>query len=107
MSDQDLAAGLARIRRKRAQMWAVFFGYMPVVLLVAYSARALGLYDERIVVSAALGWMALFAVTIARAGWARCPRCGERFSQKMFRGIFAYWSNPFNRYCLNCKLPLR
>jgi hypothetical protein len=106
VSDQEVA-GLAKIRKRRAQMWAAFFAYMPAVLLVAYTAQALGLHDERIVVLTALGWMGLFAVTIVRAGWALCPRCGKRFSQRMYRGLFAYWSNPFNRKCLNCKLPLK
>ena len=107
MSEHDFDAGLAAIRRKRAQVWAMLFGYLPAMVFVALTARAFGLDAEKIVVPAALAWMALFAVSAVRAGWARCPRCGKRFSQLMVRGLFAYVSNPFNRSCLNCKLPLR
>jgi len=106
MSDQDFRAGLHAIRRKRAQMWVVFVGYLPVVFLAMHAGRALGLDEKIVVVPTALAWMALFAFTIVRAGWARCPRCGRRFSQRIFRGLFVSWSNPFNRRCLNCKLPL-
>jgi hypothetical protein len=107
MSDRDLETGLAAIRRKRAQMWAVLIGYLPMMILVALSTRALGLDDETFVIPAALTWMALLALAIVRAGWARCPRCGKRFSQRMVRGLFVYVSNPFNRRCLNCNLALK
>ena len=107
MSEHDLSGGLAAIRRKRAQMWAVFIGYLPVMAIVMFFTRALGFSQESVGIPAALAWMSLFAVTIVRAGWARCPRCGKYFSQRRVRGLFLYWSNPFNRHCLNCKLPLR
>jgi len=107
MKDQKIAKGLSDIRRRRVHVWVVLLSYLPAMMLVTLFVKALRLdQDESIVVAAALAWMALFAVTISRAGWVRCPRCGGWFN---LRGIgwFVGAINPFTQQCMNCKLPLR
>ena len=105
MIDDKISAGLASIRRRRIQAWALFWGYLPAVLLATSTARALGFQGETIPFYAALTWMAFFAVASWRAGWARCPRCGNWFSAR--RRLAAIWGNPFARRCLHCGLHLR
>jgi hypothetical protein len=87
MSDHDLTAGLAAIRRRRVQMWAVFIGYLPAMVIVMLFTRALGFNEESVGIPAALAWMSLFAVTIVRAGWVRCPRCGKYFPTEGSRAL--------------------
>jgi len=108
MGDPTVEQGLAAIRRRRAQMWAVFLGYLPVIGLTAIVIRRFSVEQdtEQAMLFVALLWMALFAITIIRAGWVRCPRCGKLFHQRVLWGVVT-WSNPFTRRCLNCQLPLQ
>lgn len=107
MNEQELSLGLAKIRKRRAQLWAAFWGYLPAMFLVGWAAQALGFGVERIVVVAALGWMALSAVTYFRAVRAPCPRCGKPFSHRDDHPVFVYRINLLSLKCLNCGLPLR
>jgi hypothetical protein len=76
-------------RRKRA-FWAVFLLYLPVVLLVSFVLRALGL-GESWALGAAVTWMALWTVAGSWLARFRCPSCGEPFFSKGRAGNV--WSN--------------
>ena len=108
MDDVSIEAALAEIRRRRRQIWALWLGYIPAMVLLAIPIRLLVPVhsQETALMIAALAWMALFAGATVRVGWVRCPRCGERFHERRKWGI-GLWHNPWSRRCLNCHLPLR
>jgi hypothetical protein len=96
--------GLAEIRRRRAWMWAVFFGFFPVVIFAGFviSRFRPGPEGEATTAIVAVIWMALYAIVATWAGLSRCPRCGGRFDWGPFGVV-----NPFTQRCLHCRLPLR
>lgn len=95
MTVDELSLGLARLRKRRWCLWAVFLTYLPAIWL---SLRLTG-SDRATAVVFAL-WIALAAAAGGFAAFARCPRCGEYYHIK---GLMPVWV----RNCLHCGLPLK
>lgn len=92
--DTQVTSGLLEIRRTRRHVWLLFATYPPVAGFAMWAAPAAAPYVVGL-------WMIAFAASAIRAGNARCPRCGDRYSQR--RG----GQNPWTQRCLHCDLPLR
>jgi hypothetical protein len=93
-SEDQIANGLQEIRRRRRHFWIVFATYLPATGLALLATEAAVPYIAGL-------WMLGAALTAVRAGWVRCPRCGERFSQRRRA------TNSFTQECLHCGLRLR
>lgn len=91
----DLARGLARIRRRRWALWAVFLTYLPAIWL---SLRLTG--SNRVTAVVFGVWVLLAAVAGSFAAFARCPGCGNYFH---LLGLMPMWV----RRCLHCDLGLK
>lgn len=94
MSDTEINAALAVIRRKRKQLWAVFFTYLPAIGL------ALKFSTGNTVPALVAGcWVTAAAIAGARVSLSRCPACGNLFHMQ---GVSTSWG----RRCRHCKLSL-
>jgi hypothetical protein len=98
VSPETIACGLHEICKRRRRGWVLFFAF-PVYASVALAAVGYLVPEEhRVLVW--MGFCILYAVAVARATWAECPRCGNPYSSK--RGFHSPW----NQRCLHCGLPL-
>jgi hypothetical protein len=81
--------GLLEIRRRRRTVYVCMAALMPTTLFASLVVPAIAIYVMGV-------GMAVFFVSIVRHGFARCPRCDERFN----------WMNPWTRECMWCGLSL-
>jgi hypothetical protein len=89
-----IATGLGDIRKKRRIVWFFFLTYLPVGAFTVTYAPPVARYAVAL-------WMLGFAASSVWAGFAKCPRCGNRYSRTR------RWTNPWTQRCLHCELPLR
>ena len=107
MNDRaEFAMELARIQKRRRQVWLVLFSYIPVCVLADWLLSRLTEDPSRLVGALAVSWLLLYLVVILRASFSRCPRCGEFFHMRHVRRML-YWGDPWARSCLHCGLPLQ
>jgi hypothetical protein len=86
---------LSIIKKRRKNMWFMFIGYIPFVLIVLLVSRS-----DRAAMYAAFFWMALFVIVGSILGFSRCQKCKKLFFIKL---LFA---NPFSGKCLHCGVDL-
>ena len=74
----DYSASWREYRKRRNFLLFVFFGYVPIVGLVAVAAMRLFSTTTPAFV-AAFTWMAMYAIAGIRFQRFKCPRCGKWF----------------------------
>lgn len=85
-------------RRRRNLAWFAFFGYVPIVGVIAVAAGHL-FESTTPGFIVAVGWMVFFLVAGFRCQSFRCPRCSKWFFAKW------WYRNPLARRCVHCGLP--
>ena len=94
----DYSESWREYRRRRNFLLFVFFGYVPIVGLVAVvTMRLFGTTTPAFV--AAFTWMALYVIAGIRFQRFKCPRCGKWFLAKW------WYHNMYARKCVHCGLP--
>jgi hypothetical protein len=88
-----LAAGLRRIRRRRAALALVFLA-LPLALL----AHRHGPWSHPVRTALLLAWVAIYSCTTLMVAWSRCPRCRALF----FTTGTSFRVNPLRRECGSC-----
>ena len=86
-----IAAGLARIRRRRLGLLLVVLA-LPAVLLLFFHAPWARATRELVV----LAWVAAWGAAVMAVVWSRCPRCGH-----LFHRVLGF-ANPLSRRCQGC-----
>jgi len=89
---------LLKLRRLQVTALGWMVAFLPagwVLILITRSAD--------FVVPLTVLWLAVGVYIAGRVTASRCPRCGERFSEK---AEMPYWYGIFNRRCENCGLSL-
>lgn len=94
---EEISRPLETIRRRRRLYKVLLWGcFVPVVLLSLAITRS-----EQATMAIALVWGLLSSIPVILNHHTKCPRCGERFHKGK------YYTSPFTRKCLHCKLSLR
>lgn len=94
----DFGDSWQEYRRRRNLLLFAFFGYVPIVSIVAVvTIRAPGRTTPAFV--AAFTWMAFYAVAGIRFQTFMCPRCSKWFFAK------CWYHNMFVQRCVHCGLP--
>jgi len=85
-------------RKRRNLALFAFFGYVPVVSVIAFlSIRLFSTLTPAFVV--AIAWMVFFVIAGNLSLRFPCPRCGKWFFEKW------WYYNTFARRCVHCGLP--
>jgi len=92
--DPVIAAGLARIRRRRWCLWGLIAVYLPAIWLSLRLTRS----DAATAVVFGV-WFVLVIAASCVVAFSRCPRCGHHFHMN---GPVPLWL----RRCLHCELHL-
>ena len=89
MGNPTVEKGLAEIRRRRAQMWAAFLGYLPAMGIAAIVIRRFQLVqdEERTMLCVAILWMALFAITSHPGRMGSMPALWQAFPSARSLGV--------------------
>jgi hypothetical protein len=88
-----------RLQKAQWQMLFLFVGFLPAcVALSSVVVRLVG--SDAPIGALLLIWMGAFLYVSFKAGYFRCPRCGERYFHKW------WFHNSFARRCVHCGLPL-
>jgi hypothetical protein len=89
-----IAAGLARIRKRRWLLWSILIVYLPSMM---WAQEFTGSFSGALPFF--FGWCLLLVVCTAISAAARCPRCGNYFHVNGM--VLLYF-----RRCLHCQLHL-
>jgi len=96
-SDNQIKAGLYRIRVLRAWAWGIWFGFFPSFFLLEFIQP-----PEWLLMTIGLFWFCSWFVMALISAFSRCPACHHLFFIKRKLPV----GNPFARKCLNCGIPL-
>jgi hypothetical protein len=97
-ASDEYAAGWQEYRRLRRNFFLVWFGYIPIVGVLA--ELGYWIFGNFILGFISAGAYALlFLITSAQWGQFSCPRCGEYFASKTFIRL-----GPLARKCMHCGL---
>jgi hypothetical protein len=93
VDDPDLlAAGLAKVRKRRWVLWSVLIVYLPAMMA---AQEMTGSFNGALPFF--FGWCVILSAATAISATARCPRCGKYFH---VHGIVLLYF----RRCLHCQL---
>lgn len=88
----------AGLRLRQWTCLASFLGFVPVVCLLSFGLRAVGLVNQWADLIAGAVGMAAFGLSGLWAYSFPCPRCGRPFGRNWLN------KNPFARRCVHCRL---
>ena len=96
MATESIELKLSQIRRWRMYGWIFLFSYpfAPIIAGVITDS-------DNAAITVAILWFVMTGICGFKACMSNCPRCGNRFFEKK------WYSNPFARKCLHCKLSLK
>jgi len=93
-SNQNIDAGLRRIRARRRRVLVLLLGFLPVMWLTSFVFKSGNVSG---VVTACYATLLLYSAVLS--AFSNYPKCGNTF-------CMSSWSNPFAQRCMNCGLPL-
>jgi hypothetical protein len=99
-SPDEIAAGLAEIRRRRRLRWAVSLGRFACVAALTSFIQTV---SDNVIWMAipVVIWFLAYIFAMQYEADSLCPRCGKRFARW---GVFPW---PMTQQCLHCGQELR